>query len=663
MSNETTKCPMCGTKLKMINGRMTCKDCGYYVRGAEEQGNFSNAGGSSAQGSGAGSTGRPYGSGQNGYTGQTGSSGRSSMNQGASSGRPAEHNPTVGIAVSVIAGVICVVLFAVIILVKSGNFNPFAPDRESEKSLANSSVSEAESTQVSEEDDVPKRGSAISYPTTPQSSFFWSVAEYIWNKPCDSITEEEFASLTAIQLNREERSIAYQLDHGETLTATYETDEGLLLSDLSCFTGLEYISVDASLDQGDLRGLESLTTLYSENNLEELAEIIPYPEYITELGVEDTFLASGLTGLSTFPNLLYLSVDYAGLTDISALEQFPDLLGLSLTGCDRLTDFSPIMSLGNLEELSIQSDQLKSIDFVRNMPALVSLSIESTQVSSVDALEDCPQLEYLYLYLSGSYSMTDFSVIGNLVSLNELALEMSSNYNGVMPSFENLTSLTALHLKGVRDISGIKDAVNVMYLSLEECNGDPASVEAIGSLQQVTELTINDFLYATDSLEPLTHLPNLTYLDLSNTSVFGNIEEIFGIPTLRYLYLNDCQIGLDFANIPSNETLELLSMNDLSVLVDPSYNSGTKVPLSQHYDLFGHFPNLTDLYVKSAGLDSIAFVENLPKLQYLDITDNSVTSLMPLASLSDFQAVWCGQNTILENLPEDSNIMVYTTEF
>lgn len=31
--------------------------------------------------------------------------------------------------------------------------------------------------------------------------------------------------------------------------------------------------------------------------------------------------------------------------------------------------------------------------------------------------------------------------------------------------------------------------------------------------------------------------------------------------------------------------------------------------------------------------------------------------------LSDFQAVWCGQNTILENLPEDSGILVYTTEY
>ena len=32
MAAEKMKCPMCGTKLKNVNGRMTCKDCGYYVR-------------------------------------------------------------------------------------------------------------------------------------------------------------------------------------------------------------------------------------------------------------------------------------------------------------------------------------------------------------------------------------------------------------------------------------------------------------------------------------------------------------------------------------------------------------------------------------------------------------------------------------------------------
>ena len=62
-------------------------------------------------------------------------------------------------------------------------------------------------------------------------------------------------------------------------------------------------------------------------------------------------------------------------------------------------------------------------------------------------------------------------------------------------------------------------------------------------------------------------------------------------------------------------------------------------------------------------IDSIEFVAGLPKLQYLNITDNNVTSLKPLEGLSDFQAVWCGQNTILENLPESSGISVYTTEY
>lgn len=672
MANEITKCPMCGTKLKMMNGRMTCKECGYYVRGSEEQSASQAAGQQSAQSSATlpkNSTttsgnrrDRFVTSGQSGYSGQTSSSWQSGASKSPSSGRHAEHNPTVAIVIGVLAGVVCVALFALIVLFKSGSLKDMLPDKES-GSYASSSTQEkiTSSEAAQEETDAPTRGDVSSAPKTPQSSFFWSVAEYIWDKPCDTITEEEFASLTALQIDRDERSITYQLDHGEADTATYETDAGLELSDLSCFTGLEWISIDDSLSKGDLRGLESLTGLYAENSLTEMASIVPHPESITELGVYDTFLASSLSGLDAFPNLMYLKVDYAGLEDISALEQFPDLLGLSLSGCDRLTDFSPLMSLSNLEELSIESDQLKSIDFVRSMPALNNLSIESTQISSVDALGDCPQMEYLYLYLDGSYNTTDYSVIGNLVLLRELTLEMSGNYNGVMPSFENLTDLQYLELKGVRDVSPIKDAVNLTYLSLEDCSGD--SLDMFASLQEIQVLYINDFSSYTSSLEPLTHLPKLMMLSLDDTSVFGNIEEIFGIPTLQYLYLDDCQVGMDFAGIPDNETLEILSMNDITILNDPTYNNGDKVKLSEHYDMFDHFPNLTELHLESTGIDSIEFVAKLPKLQYLNITDNNVTSLKPLEGLSDFQAVWCGQNTILENLPESSGISVYTSEY
>lgn len=36
MANDKQKCPMCGTKLKMIDGKMSCKNCGYYIRSQQE---------------------------------------------------------------------------------------------------------------------------------------------------------------------------------------------------------------------------------------------------------------------------------------------------------------------------------------------------------------------------------------------------------------------------------------------------------------------------------------------------------------------------------------------------------------------------------------------------------------------------------------------------
>lgn len=652
MAGETTKCPMCGTKLKMMDGRMTCKKCGYYIRNREADGSLSPertiAGGQYAA------------SGQAGANRQTAPLGKSGSGtspwQGSSSPRRnTEHNPAVGIVISLVSGIACAALLAAIILVKSGTFSQMLPDRSSqEDSPSRHAEASSQPAGASSEDRAQATASI------PQSAFFQQVAEYIWGKPCNNITAQEYASLTAIQIDRDEKSISYQLDYGEPQTVTYQSGIDMKLSDLSCFPGLEAIAVDDDLQKGDLKGLDSLYGVYSENTIEELTKIIPHPESITNLGITDDFLKESLTGLDSFPNLEYLAVDYSGLEDISALEQFPGLLGLTLEGCDRLTDFSPLMNLTELEQLSIESDQLKSIEFIRNMPMLNSLSIESSQVSGVDALADCPNLQYLYLYLDEAYDVGDYSVIGNLTLLNELVLEMDWGHNGTLPSFAGLTDLQYLSVKNASDLTPLQDAQGVTYLSLENCSGN--TLEAIASLQSLSVLYINDFSSYVASLEPLTRLQNLTMLSLEDTSVFGNIEEIFGIPTLTHLYLDGCQVGMDFDRLPVNETLTALSLDRISVLHDPTFNNGDKVSLSDHYDMFDCFPNLTELYLVSLKIDSIDFVEKLPRLQYLDITDNNVTSLKPLESLSDFQAVWCGRNTILESLPEDSGITVYTED-
>lgn len=694
MAKESTKCPMCGTKLKMMNGRMTCKKCGYYIRSQSEQaangGTYNssqqagyqatgaygssgqsgcqNAGGYSSSGqSGCQST-SGYGSGQQAGTAGTGGygSGSGSTSQQSASGTytppksSGDSTPAVAIVTAVTLAVVSLAALVGIVLFRSGALDHLINSNSRNSSSADHRAESSASSdrESASSQDSGSRGSSdgSSDAVLPQSEFFCLVAEAIWEKPYQSITSDEYASLTALQLNRDDKQIYYQLSDGDTQTLTYQSDYGMDLSDLSSFTGLEWFSIDDDLEKGDLNGLNNLYGVYAENTFEELADIIPHPENITDLGVYDSIFKHNLSGMDAFPNLLYLSLNYESVEDISALSEFPDLLGLQLTDCDDVNDYSPLMSLTNLEELRIQSSQLKSIDFIRQMPNLTSFGIEDTQVSSISALESCAGLTFLSLI--DNTEIDDYSVISGLTQLTELELEL--NYGGTLPSLAGMAQLQWLSVKYAGDLTPLKDAASVTYLSLEDCSG--WELDAVTSMQNLTTLVINDFSSYVDSLEPLTHLPNLTTLSLEDTSVFGNIEEIFGIPTLRCLYLDECQVGMNFDNIPTNETLEILSMDDITILKDPTYNNGDAVSLSEHYDMFEHFPNLTELYLASLKLDSIDFVEKLPKLQYLDITDNNVTSLKPLESLGDFRTVWCGQNTILENLPEDSPISVITSD-
>lgn len=685
MAGETQKCPMCGTKLKMMNGRMTCKKCGYYIRSQSEMNDTSarqyggsgqytdnrqtgTAGqsGSAYQAGTPGQTGSTYrtGAGQTGSPYQSGTTGRASSTwqsgQSPTQKKPGESNPVIAIVVSVIVGSISVAALVAIVLFRAGIFDGLITGRNSGSEASSSyryseSDSPTQSAQASQ--DSSSSGQSASSARLPQSSFFCEVAEAVWGKPYRSISAEEYASLTALQIDRDEKSIYYQLNYGETQTLTYYSDIGMNLADLASFTGLEWLSLDADLNKGDLDGLNYLYGVYAENTISDLADIIPNPEYITEIGAEDSIFEHDLSGIESFPSLEYLYVDYGSLEDISALLQYPNLLSLTLIDCDSLNDYSPLMSLNSLESLTIASSQLKSIDFVNEMPSLTSLSVENSQISNINALGNCPGLEVLSLI--DNYDIADYSIIGQLSELKDLTLEMS--YDSVLPSFENLTQIEWLTVKNASDLTPLKDAVNVTYLSLADCAG--WELESITAMQNLNTLIINDFRSYVESLEPLTRLPNLNALSLEDTSVFGNIEEIFGIPTLQYLYLDDCQVGIDFERMPVNETLEVLSLSEMTILKDPTYNNGDEINLSEHYDMFDCFPNLTELYAASLRLDSIEFVSKLPRLQYLDITNNSVTSLKPLEALSDFQAVWCGQNTILENLSSDSNIFVYTTDY
>ena len=650
MANEQQKCPICGTKLKEINGRLTCKECGYYIRNdsadafdfgtqtSETQSYNAEAQSTNSSGSNSTST-TPQSAATQQPRPQPAPTVSSSTVVGGS-GQGSGIAKRVAIVIAVVLGMNILVGAIVAVNRLSSNSNP----------------KQADSTENGGESGGKPGDRADRYTYMPQTYFFQALSSVIFNKDVADITEEEFSRLTALEIDFDNYEIYYELDQEDGRYLTFDDSFDIYLDDLRYFPGLEVISlIGKGLKSGDLNGLENLNTVYAENTISELANIVPYPENITAISVYDTIMEHSLTGIQKFPNLEYLTVQYYGLSDISALKEMPDLLGLALIDCDRLTDFSPLMKMTGLERLSIDSPQLKTIDFINVMPNLTYLSIEGSNIPDIKAIANCPNLTNLYL-IDNSF-VNDYSIVEDLVNLTDLTIH--KNTHAPIPSFEKLTQLERVSIKNLweHELPLVTAASNINQLYLEN-NYDDYNLELLADLPLTWLAMVDCSITGDHPLEFLTRMPELSYLDLTETYVFGNIEDIFGIPALEYLYLKEATGVIDFDRLPSNENLLVLDVSGLDIKTD-AWGDGY-YDMKDHYDMFAKYPNVEYLYAASLGLDSIEFVNNMPNLQYLNIIDNNVTSLKPLENLSYFHTVLCGENSILESVSEESGIYVDT---
>ena len=651
MAGTQQRCPICGTKLKPVNGRMTCGECGYYVRSNTTDYYSTDAYHTDADFQSAGSDPSGRTSADGSPSQQTVRPPAQSPVPAAASGSSGGHSQGASIAKQV------VIVFAVLVAVNIiggaiAAYNVFrdGSKRSTESKTPVSSAEKAVTTRPKKTED------GESSFRLPRTGFFQELVSVIFEKDYDEVTAEEIAAINALEIDFDTHEIYYQNAYTDGIDLTFDAGSDVDLSDLTCFSGLEQLTLTGrSLEEGDLDGLEYLMALDSENSLKELAQIIPCPENIRALGVCDTFSETDLADALAFPNLQYLTVEYYGLTDLSALNDMPGLRGLALTGCDRLTDFSPLMNLTGLEQLSITSPQLKALDFVGNMPNLTYLYIEGSQISDIDSIAGCPELTELYLI--DNYYVMDYTVIGDLTKLTDLSL--FKNTDAPVPSLEKLTALEYAAFKNLweDELHLVTAAGNISQLYLEN-NYDDSHLELLTALP-LTDLSLVDCSISGD--HPLAFLQDLTdlvYLDLTGTYVFGNMEEVFGLPALQFLCLKEVDGVIDFDRLPANENLLFLDISGFRFHRD-AWGDETWL-LKDHYDMFEKYPAVEYLYAASLGIDSIDFVSCMPDLQYLNIIDNNVTSLKPLEELAHFGTVLCKGNTILENISEESEILVDT---
>ena len=669
MKKNKKKCPVCGEKLQPMYGKIMCPSCGYSIM--PDNANINAYGNMHDNMSGTNISGNMYNSQQN-HTGQT--QGMFNYNDdhmasNTSSGKnkkgvqPISNKSMKSILITA-AVLISWGAFALSMLKHfdydnnygyNSNYNnydvrfPSYNFSQENNSISNNSGNNSES----------QNKDNFSY---PESDLYLELIETVFDKNYTDITEDELNSIVSIKINTDEDEIKCGLSDG-TIYSYHLFDSSYSAKDLNCFKGLQYIDVDTELKASDIESLTNLKGIFSENTIAEFVKIIPNHNNIVSLGSYEDFFVTNLDGIDVFKNLQQLYIKSSYLSDISALQQLTKLKYLCLDDAGKVTDFSPVTYLTSLEVLDITSSKIKNLSFLDKLNNIKEFSLRKSQIIDISALEKYKST-LTKLCLSENYDVEDYSVIGEFTNLTELSICATSD--AVMPDLSKNTKLQTLMLERAYDLNMLSTVKNISELYLTRCS--LLNLPDLSHLTKLYYVRIDDSSSLITNLTPFTKLSALECLDISNTKVFGNIEEIFNIPTLYELYMDNCNVCIDFSQIQDNDNLEVLSMNNITIMkyglnqYGNIYTSnGTKVDINEGLSFFlQKFPYLNELYIAGNGIKNLDFVSYLPYLWIIDVSNNYISSLSPLKNLTELSVVWCKDNTITDGYDLGKNVYVIT---
>lgn len=146
------------------------------------------------------------------------------------------------------------------------------------------------------------------------------------------------------------------------------------------------------------------------------------------------------------------------------------------------------------------------------------------------------------------------------------------------------------------------------------------------------------------SLEPLNELSDLTWLDISETSI-EDLSPVRNLNKLKVLRANSTLVE-DISNLKYNITLEELevantTVEDLGVL--SSLRNLQKLNLSNtqvsRLSNLKSCSNLIALNLSGTRIANVGILQDLPQLRFLDISNTAIRDLGPVGNLKDLQSL------------------------
>ncbi|MEX0811878.1 MAG: leucine-rich repeat domain-containing protein [Chitinophagales bacterium] len=267
------------------------------------------------------------------------------------------------------------------------------------------------------------------------------------------------------------------------------------ISPLQYNSGLKYLDLSFTL-------IEKLDVLYRFINLELLNLSNTRPQSLK--GIENLSALKEL-GLA---NMQLEQVEYQRLQHLKAL----DYLKLSHSN---IQDLSPLSNLQNLTRLDIRNTEISDITPLSSCDALKIINLEGAPLSSLLPLLVLPDIKKIYCDNTRISKKLAYDFMskrpGTLVVHNSKYLfnwwqSLSEEWKSILaPQYNSKLDKEALQeiaSQGKIDISGRKDI---------------HSIEAVAILENLTYLDISNT--SVEDITPLSDLRNLKYIDISNTSV------------------------------------------------------------------------------------------------------------------------------------------------
>ena len=251
-------------------------------------------------------------------------------------------------------------------------------------------------------------------------------------------------------------------------------------------------------------------------------------------------------------------------------EKLENLSKLSLNNNEKLVGISALGELNQLLTLEVNNTGIKEDDIISigKMDQLEELSLgdmkDNESLSDLSALASLTHLKKLYL--NNDELIQDFGFLKYLSGLSTLdlgAVNLSNDDLHILSDMKSLEELTIQNNKDITSLQPLSKLIDLTYLDVKSCS--VADLSPVRDLTKLQSLDLSDNKIS--SIEDIKDLNQIVYLDLGSNSI-ESISALTGLSEeLGTLYLQNNRISgnLDaLADMKQLTTLDISNNNDIS---------------------------------------------------------------------------------------------------